>query len=145
MEIDPAPANPTPPDPQRARALCALGQAALDAGAAQEAVRHFREALATDDEDHHAQRGLVRALRAAGRLDQSIVVALRWTVLAPADAVAHEELAASLEAAGRTTQAAKALRRARVVAWRQQLDTSPDDSADDSMDNKPIPNPDAQP
>lgn len=115
-------AKPNSDQPKTAAAaLCAQGREALAAGNAAAAVRCFRKALEAEDESPEAQHGLVLALRAAGCLEQSIAIALRWATLAPQDAQAHRELAESLRLAGHTAQAETAARRARVVEWRQQL------------------------
>ena len=113
--------------PHSAAALYTKGREALAAGNATEAVRCFRLALDADDEHLEAHHGLVLALRQAGRLEQSIAIALRWTALAPKDALAHRELAESLRLAGHTVQAETAAQRARVLEWKQQLASPAED------------------
>jgi hypothetical protein len=109
--------------------LCRRGLALLAAGDAAAATREFRAAIAAGDGAcggmtpalAEAHLGLVRALRAAGWLEQSIGAALALTALAPGDAVAHRELAESLRQAGHATQAEAAAARARVLEWKAEL------------------------
>jgi hypothetical protein len=68
-----------------------------------------------------AHLGLVRALRAAGRHEQSIGAALALTALTPGDPVAHRELAESLRQAGHVPQAEAAAARARILEWKVEL------------------------
>jgi Flp pilus assembly protein TadD len=90
-------------------------RAAIDAGEA--AGGGMSEAKA------RAHFGLVRALRAAGRLEHSIGAALALTALKPDDPAAHRELSISLREAGHMPQAEAAAERARVLEWKIQLRT----------------------
>jgi Flp pilus assembly protein TadD len=98
----------------------------LAAGRAGEAVDAFREAIAADPAHHEAHHGLVRALRDAGRLEQSIGAALALTALTPNDPLAHAALSISLQHAGHVPEAEAAAARARVLEWKIQLETPPD-------------------
>ena len=73
-------------------------------------------------EAHH---GLVRALRDAGRLEQSVGAALALTALTPADPLAHTALSISLQTAGHVPEAEAAAARARVLEWKIQLQSPP--------------------
>lgn len=111
-----------------------LNQQGLDllaAGSPAEAARAFRAAIdaapersAAHIEAHH---GLVRSLRDAGRLEQSIATALALTALTPDDPLAHTALSISLQTAGHIPQAEAAAARARVLEWKVQLQTPPSD------------------
>jgi Flp pilus assembly protein TadD len=115
---------------KRARAeelsLCALDQ--LAQGDALGAIENFRSAIADDPGNFDAHHGLVRALRDAGRLEQSIGAALALTALTPDDPLAHTALSISLQQAGHIPEAEAAAARARVLEWKAQLRSSaPDD------------------
>jgi Flp pilus assembly protein TadD len=117
---------------KRARAeelsLNALNQ--LANGDAVGAIDSFRSAMAEDPGNIDAHHGLVRALRDAGRLEQSIGAALALTALTPDDPLAHTTLSISLQQAGHVPEAEAAAARARVLEWKAQL-RSP------SSDDKP--------
>jgi Flp pilus assembly protein TadD len=109
-----------------------LNQRALDllaAGKPAEAANVFRAALAAGPEKTEAHieahHGLVRALRDAGQLEQSIAAALALTAITPADPLAHTALSISLQRAGHVPQAEAAAARARILEWKQQLLTPP--------------------
>jgi predicted Zn-dependent protease len=105
-----------------------LSQRGLDLLAANqpaEAARAFRAAINADPHHVEAHHGLVRALRDAGRLEQSIAAALVLTVLTPHDPLAHTALSFSLQHAGHIPQAEAAAARARVLEWKQELETAP--------------------
>jgi tetratricopeptide (TPR) repeat protein len=110
-----------------ADAFLERGLALLAAGAAAEAAKAFRAAIATNPKHVEAHQGLVRALRNAGKLEQSIGAALALTVLSPHDPLAHAELAASLRAAGHIPEAEAAAARARVLEWKLELQSAPAD------------------
>jgi len=114
-----------------------LNQRALDllaAGQPAEAASAFRAAIATGPENTEAyteaHHGLVRCLRDAGLLEQSIAAALALTAIAPADPLAHTALSISLQRAGHVPQAEAAAARARILEWKQQLQSPP---AEDSL------------
>ena len=101
-----------------------LSQRGLDllaAGSPAEAAQSFRAAIASDANNIEAHHGLIRALRDAGQLNQSIGAALALTALTPADPLAHTALSISLQAAGQIPQAEAAAARARVLEWKIQL------------------------
>jgi Flp pilus assembly protein TadD len=109
-----------------------LNQRALDllaAGQPAEAAQSFRAAIAAAAEKTDAQieahHGLVRALRDAGQLEQSIAAALALTAITPADPLAHTALSISLQRAGHVPQAEAAAARARILEWKLQLQSPP--------------------
>ena len=109
--------------------FCRQGIDLLAAGSPADAAEAFRAAIAAGDslggpmsqahiEAHH---GLIRALREAGKLEQSIGAALALTALTPNDPLAHTALSISLQHAGHVPQAEAAAAKARVLEWKQQL------------------------
>jgi tetratricopeptide (TPR) repeat protein len=112
-----------------AEALCQKGLELLAAGDPQAAAQAFRAAVAASpiqagaqSEAHiEAHHGLVRALRDAGRLEQSIAAALALTALTPSDPLAHTALSICLQAAGHVPEAEAAAARARILEWKIQL------------------------
>jgi len=109
-----------------ADALSLRGLELLAEGNAIEAVREFRAAIAADDNHMEAHHGLVRALRDAGKFEDSIGAALRLTVLTPYDPLAHTALSISLQQAGHVPAAEAAAARARVLEWKIELQTRPE-------------------
>jgi tetratricopeptide (TPR) repeat protein len=103
---------------QRALDLLAAGQPA-------KAAEAFRAAIAADPGYFDAHHGLVRALRDAGQLEQSIGAALALTALTPADPLAHTALSISLQTAGHIPEAEAAAARARILEWKMQLQSPP--------------------
>jgi hypothetical protein len=69
----------------------------------------------------------VRALRDAGRLEQSIATALALTALTPNDPLAHTALSISLQHAGHVPEAEAAAARARILQWKAELQLPPDE------------------
>ena len=127
-----------------AEELCQSGIDLLAAGNAAEAAEAFREAIAAEAEDTspatiEAHHGLVRALRDAGRLEQSIGAALALTALTPGDPLAHTALSISLQTAGHVPEAETAAARARVLEWKIQLQSPPekDPPVQDPPPNEP--------
>jgi Flp pilus assembly protein TadD len=120
-----------------------LNQRGLDllaGGAAPEAAEAFRAAIAVDCAHIEAHHGLVRALRDAGRLEQSIAAALALTALTPADPLAHTALSISLQRAGHVPQAEAAAARARVLEWKIQLQSPPEQAGPgESLQNLSLP------
>jgi len=116
-----------------AEALCQRGLDLLGAGDPGAAAEAFRAAVAQSpiqageqSEAHiEAHHGLVRALRDAGRLEQSIAAALALAALTPADPLAHTALSICLQAAGHVPEAEAAAARARILEWKIQLQSSP--------------------
>jgi len=106
--------------------LCQRGIDLLAAGSPSEAAEAFRAAIAADQRHVEAYHGLVRALRDAGRLEQSVGAALALTALTPADPLAHTALSISLQTAGHVPEAETAAARARVLEWKIQLQSPPD-------------------
>lgn len=110
----------------KAEELSYRGLNQLADGDAAQAVETFRAALAEDSEYFDAHHGLIRALRDAGRLEQSVGAALALTALTPDDPLAHTALSISLQQAGHIPEAEAAAARARIVEWKSQLRTSPE-------------------
>ena len=110
-------------DANKAEVLSQSGLDRLAAGSPVEAVECFRAALAADANYHEAHHGLVRALRDAGRLEQSIGAALALTALTPNDPLAHTALSISLQLAGHVPEAEAAAAKARILEWKVQLQT----------------------
>jgi thioredoxin-like negative regulator of GroEL len=108
-----------------AEELCQRGLDLLAAGSAAEAAEAFRGAIALDAGHSEAHHGLVRALRDAGRLEQSVGAALALTALTPGDPLAHTALSISLQTAGHVPEAEAAAARARVLEWKMQLQSPP--------------------
>jgi Flp pilus assembly protein TadD len=105
-----------------------LSHRALDllaAGQPAEAALAFQAAIAVDPAHVEAHHGLIRALRDAGQLDQSVAAAVALTVLTPADPLAHTALSIALQQAGHIPQAEAAAGRARILEWKQQLQSPP--------------------
>jgi Flp pilus assembly protein TadD len=110
-----------------------LSQQGLDllaAGRPEEAAHAFRAAIAADEHYYEAHHGLVRALRDAGRLEQSVGAALALTALTPDDPLAHTALSISLQTAGHVPEAEAAAGRARILEWKQQLNAPPEAGGD---------------
>ena len=129
--------------------LCWRGMDLLAGGSSADAAEAFRAAVELGErqggpmttahiEAHH---GLIRALREAGRLEQSIGAALALTALTPGDPLAHTALSISLQHAGHIPQAEAAAAKARVLEWKIQLQSPPEDSpqrqAPPPLDSKP--------
>jgi Flp pilus assembly protein TadD len=101
----------------------------LAAGTPAEAVQAFRAAIAADPVHFEAHHGLIRALRDAGRLEQSVAAALALTALNPNDPLAHTALSISLQHAGHVPEAEAAAARARVLEWKIQLQSPLDEGS----------------
>jgi|SRR4051794_34397497 hypothetical protein len=101
-----------------------LGQ--LEGGLPAAAAESFRAAISADAAYFAAYHGLVRALREAGRKEQSIAAALALTALTPKDPSAHTALSISLQHAGHLQEAQAAATRARILEWKLQLQSPPD-------------------
>jgi Flp pilus assembly protein TadD len=104
-----------------------LAQRGLDLLAenrAAEAADAFRAAISANQSDVEAHHGLIRALRDAGQLDQSVAAAMALIVLTPDDPLAHTALSIALQHAGHVPQAEAAAGRARILEWKQQLQGS---------------------
>jgi Flp pilus assembly protein TadD len=108
--------------------LCENALQLLAAGSPAEAAHAFRAAIAADPLHVEAHHGLVRALRDAGQLNQSVAAAMELTLLTPEDPLAHTALSISLQAVGHVPQAEAAAARARILEWKSQLN-SPSDGA----------------
>jgi Flp pilus assembly protein TadD len=109
-----------------AEAFSQHGLDQLASGSAAEAVQSFRAAMTVDPSHVEAHHGLIRALRDAGRLEQSIGAALALTALTPNDPLAHTALSISLQQAGHIPEAEAAAARARILEWKAELQSSPD-------------------
>ncbi len=119
----------TQPSAPTAEVLSQRGLDLLAAGSAAQAAQAFRAAIAADPAYYEAHHGLIRALRDAGRLEQSIAVALALVALTPHDPLAHTALSICLQQAGHVPQAEAAAARARVLEWKIQLQSPPQESS----------------
>jgi len=117
----------TSSDPQTAGKHFHHGLDLLAAGQSAEAARAFRSAIAADEHFYEAHHGLVRALREDGQLEPAIGAALALTALTPNDPLAHTALSISLQTAGHIPEAEAAAARARILEWKTQLQSSPDE------------------
>ena len=115
----------TPSDHPTADSLSQSGIELLAVGQPARAARTFRAAIATDPTHFEAHHGLIRALRDAGRLEQSVGAALALIALTPSDPLAHTALSISLQTAGHIPEAEAAAARARILEWKLQLQTPP--------------------
>jgi Flp pilus assembly protein TadD len=114
----------------QAEILSQRGLDLLAAGSPADAAKAFRAAIEADPANYEAHHGLVRALRDAGRLEQSVAAALALTALTPNDPLAHTALSISLQRAGHVPEAETAAARARVLEWKIQLQSP---AAEDSL------------
>jgi Flp pilus assembly protein TadD len=112
-----------------ADSLTQQGLDLLAAGLHAEAARRFRAAIDADPAQFEAHHGLVRALRDAGRLEQSVAVALALTALTPNDPLAHTALSISLQQAGHIPEAETAAARARILEWKAHLQAPADEGS----------------
>ena len=116
----------TDPNTISADALSQHGMELLAAGSPDDAAEAFRAAIQLDPAHTEAHHGLVRALRDAGQIEQSIAAALALTALTPNDPLAHTALSISLQHAGHVPEAEAAAGRARILEWKIQLQSLPD-------------------
>ncbi len=107
-----------------AEAFSQRGLNQLASGSASEAIESFRSAMLADPRHVEAHHGLIRALRDAGRLEQSIGAALALTALTPTDPLAHTALSISLQQAGHIPEAEAAAARARILEWKAELQST---------------------
>ena len=112
-------------DSRAAELLSQRGLDLLESGRPADAAQAFRAAIASNDKYFEAHHGLVRALRAAGRLEQSIAAAMALTALTPNDPLAHTALSVSLRRAGHLKEAEAEAARARILQWTQDLHAAP--------------------
>jgi tetratricopeptide (TPR) repeat protein len=112
-------------DHRAAELLSERGLDLLDSGRPVEAAQAFRAAIASNERHYEAHHGLVRALRDAGRLEQSIAAALALATINPNDPLAHTALSVSLQRAGHVKEAEAASARARVLQWSLELQAPP--------------------
>lgn len=108
-------------NPKTAEELSQQGLDLLATGKPAEAAKAFRAAVATDETCFEAHHGLVRALRDAGYIEQSVGAALALTALTPNDPLAHTALSISLQAGGHIPEAEAAAAKARILEWKQVL------------------------
>jgi Flp pilus assembly protein TadD len=119
-------------DPNHADAADALSQRGLDllaSGHAEQAVEAFRGAIAAESTHIEAHHGLIRALREAGLLNQSVDAAMALTTLTPSDPLAHTALSIALQHAGHIPEAEAAAGRARILEWKVQLQSPPGENS----------------
>jgi Flp pilus assembly protein TadD len=106
--------------------LAQLGIDLLAEGAPADAAQTFRAVIAMDASHVEAHHGLVRALRDAGQLNHSVAAAMALIALTPDDPLAHTALSISLQHAGHIAQAEAAAARARILEWKVQLQSPPE-------------------
>jgi predicted Zn-dependent protease len=111
---------------QSAETFSGHGIDLLAANRPEEAAQAFRDAIAVDAGHCEAHHGLIRALRDAGELEQSIAAAQTLATLMPDDPLAQTALSISLQSAGRVPEAEAAGARARILEWKMQLASSGD-------------------
>src|ERR1700723_321740 len=116
-------------DSNRAELLAQRGLDLLAENRPAGAAEGFRAATADNQCPVEAHHGLIRALRDAGQLDQSVTAAQALIALTPDDPLAHTALSIALQHAGRVPQAEAAAGRARILEWEQQLQGSAADDA----------------
>ena len=119
----------TSSDRQTAEQLSQHGIDLLAEGRPADAAAAFRAAIAANQHYYEAHHGLVRALRDAGHLEPAIGAALALTALTPNDPLAHTALSISLQTAGHIPEAEAAAARARILEWKVQLQSPPDDNS----------------
>jgi Flp pilus assembly protein TadD len=112
---------------ETAETLSERGMNLLAEGRATEAAQAFRAAVRADERCFEAHHGLIRALRDAGQLEQSVGAALALTALTPDDPLAHTALSISLQTAGHVPEAEAAAGRARIVEWKRELAAAPNE------------------
>ena len=100
----------------------------LAEGRAGEAAMAFRAAIHADERCFEAHHGLIRALRDSGQLEQSVAAALALTALTPSDPLAHAALSISLQTAGHIPEAEAAAGRARILEWKRELASAPNEA-----------------
>jgi Flp pilus assembly protein TadD len=108
-----------------ADSLAQCGLDLLAEGRPAQAAEAFRAAIAADSSHVEAHHGLVRALRDAGQLHESVGAAMALATLTPNDPLAHAALSISLQHAGHIPQAEAAATRARILEWKHQLQSPP--------------------
>ena len=116
-------------DSQRAELLAQRGLDLLAENRPAEAAEAFRAAISANQSHVEAHHGLIRALRDAGQLEQSVAAARTLIVLTPDDPLAHTALSIALQHAGHVPQAEAAAGRARILEWKQQLQGPADGGA----------------
>lgn len=89
-----------------------------DAGAA---IDGFRSSLAADSSFRDAAHGLIHALKAAGELDEAIVLTEQLIASDPDDVLAHTSLSILYQHQGKIAEAEAAATRAKLAGWKQQL------------------------
>jgi tetratricopeptide (TPR) repeat protein len=88
------------------------------------AVDSFRAALALQPSCLDARHGLILALDAAGLIDEGIAAALQLTADQPDDVLAWTNLSILYQHAGRISDAEAASARAKILGWKQELQTN---------------------
>jgi Flp pilus assembly protein TadD len=115
-------------DRQSAEQLSQQGIDLLAAGRPADAAKLFRAAVSADEHYFEGHHGLIRALRDAGQLEPAIGAALALTALTPNDPLALTALSISLQTAGHVPEAEAAAARARILEWKLQLQSPPDEA-----------------
>lgn len=118
-------ANHTQPGEDIAAAdqLSQQGLDLLAEGNPSAAVDFFHRAIDRSNACSEAHHGLIRALLDADRPGEAVQAASRLIALAPADPLAQTSLSIALQKSGRIPEAEAAAGRARILEWKQQLET----------------------
>lgn len=98
------------------QAVNAFGEERLD-----DAIEHYRKALALDPDYQDALHGLGMALFQRGRLDEAIETAKKLIEIDQDDILAHTSLSMFYQAQGRIEEAEKEGNVARILGWKQDL------------------------
>ena len=116
-------------DSNRAELLAQRGLDLLTENRPAEAAEAYRAAIFVDHSHVEAHHGLIRALRDAGQLNESVAAAKALIALTPDDPLAHTALSIALQHSGHVPQAEEAAGRARILEWKQQLQGPADGDA----------------
>jgi len=111
----------TATSPSISDSLSQHGLDLLATGSPAEAAQAFRAAIVADPAHVEAHHGLIRALRDAGQVEESVAAARALTTLTPNDPLAYTALSISLQNAGHIPEAEAAAGRARILEWKVQL------------------------
>ena len=98
------------------QAVNAFGEGKLD-----EAIEHYRRALAIDPNYQDALHGLGMALFNSGRVEEAVATAKKLIEIDPDDILAHTSLSMFYQSQGRIEEAEKEGNVARILGWKQEL------------------------
>lgn len=109
---------------------------ALAAGNVALAMEHFRAALACDATFTDAWHGLIRALQDAGHLEEALSAARQLAALEPEDVLAHTRLSILHQMQGNIPEAEAEAAKARILGWKQELESKRQRTADSGGNSK---------